>query len=71
MARELYQIFQSDPGLPIKFKVEPLSFCIAETRFNRGSGGGDFMLPAAFRRSRKLDRKPRRPGVLVIGQPFF
>lgn len=71
MARELYQIFQTAPGLPVKFKVDPLSFCIAETRFNRGSGGGDFMLPAAFEDLGSWAANLSGPGVLVIGQPFF
>jgi len=71
MARELFQIFQTAPGLPVKFKVEPLSFCIAETRFNRGSGGGDFMLPAAFDDLGNWAANLEGPGVLVLGQPFF
>jgi hypothetical protein len=71
MARELYQIFQTTPGLSVKFKVEPLSFCIAETRFNRGSGGGDFMLPAAFDDLGDWAANLDGPGVLVVGQPFF
>jgi len=71
MARQLFQIFQSVPGLPVKFKVEPLSFCIAETRFNRGSSGGDFRLPAAFDDLGNWAANLDGPGVLVIGQPFF
>jgi len=70
-ARELYQIFQTVPGLPVKFKVEPLSFCIAETRFNRGSAGGDFMLPATFDDLGNWAATLDGPGVLVLGQPFF
>jgi phosphodiesterase/alkaline phosphatase D-like protein len=71
IARELYQIFQTTPDWPVKFKVEPLSFCIAETRFNRGSGGSDFMLAAAFDDIGNWAANLEGPGVIVVGQPFF
>jgi hypothetical protein len=74
IARELYQIFQTVPGWPIQFKVDPLSFCIAETRFNRGSGSGgagDFMPTVEFEEIGRWAANLAGPGVLVIGQPFF
>lgn len=71
IAHELYQVFQTSTDWPVKFKVEPLSFCIADTRFNRGSGGGDFMLPAAFEDVGTWAANLEGPGVLVVGQPFF
>ena len=51
IAHELYKIFQTNPGFAVKFKINPLSFCIAETRFSRGSGRdgvGDFMQAAVL-----------------------
>jgi len=74
IAHELYKIFQTTPGFPVKFKVEPLSFCIAETRFNRGSGGGgggDLMPQPALEDIGNWAANLRGPGVLVVGQPFF
>lgn len=74
IARDLYRIFQTEPGLPTRFKVEPLSFCIAETRFNRGSGGGgegDFMPQPDLDEIGKWTANLEGPGVLVIGQPFL
>jgi hypothetical protein len=71
IGRQLYEIFQTSPGFPTQFKVEPLSFCIAETRFNRGPGGSQLMLQAAFEEIGKWARDLEGPGVLVVGQPFF
>lgn len=74
IARELYQIFQTTPSPPTRFKVDPLSFFIAETRFNRGSGGGglgDVMPQLDFEKIGKWTSSLDGPGVLVIGQPFF
>lgn len=74
IARDLYKIFQTSPGAPVRFKIAPLSFCIAETRFNRGphSGGSGDLMPQAYMDeigswTASLDG----PGVLVLGQPFF
>ena len=74
IARNLYQIFQTTPALSVKFKVEPLSFCIAETRFNRGSGrgdAGDLLPPATLEDIGNWAATLGGPGVLVVGQPFF
>jgi hypothetical protein len=74
ISHELYQIFQTSPGAPVRFKVEPLSFCIAETRFNRGSGsggGGEFMRQNDLDEIGKWAASLGGPGVLVIGQPFL
>lgn len=69
----LYKIFQTVPSSPVRFKIDPLSFCICETRFNRGSGGadGDFMSPANLRDIGNWIAGLTGPGVLVLGQPFF
>jgi hypothetical protein len=74
IGHELYRIFQTPPGFPVKFKVEPLSFCIAETRFNRGSGGGgtgELMPQPALEDIGNWAANLAGPGVLVVGQPFF
>lgn len=83
IARELYQIFQTsrnppgqfqvDPSRssPIEFSVPPLSFCIADTRFNRQPAPGDFMLPEDLEAIRNWIDNLDGPGVLVVGQPVF
>jgi hypothetical protein len=74
IARTLYRIFQTVPGSPTRFKIDPLSFCITETRFNRGSGGGgagDFMSLADLEEIGKWTAGLDGPGILVVGQPFF
>ena len=71
IAQNLYRIFQTVPSAPVRFKIDPLSFCICETRFNRGPGGGDFMSPANLREIGSWTASLTGPGVLVLGQPFF
>ena len=74
IARTLYKIFQTSPGLPVRFKVDPLSFCVAETRFFRGRGGsdnGEFMPQAHLDEIRDWSANLEGPGVMVLGQPFF
>jgi hypothetical protein len=71
MARQLYTIFQTDAGRPLTFKVAPLSFCIAETRYDRGPDGSNLMPPEAMNAIGKWARDLDGPGVLVVGQPFF
>jgi hypothetical protein len=74
VARELYQIFQTDPVWPVQFKVDPLSFFIADTRFHRdsGSGGGGNLMPKdQFEAIGSWSATLNGPGVLVVGQPFF
>jgi hypothetical protein len=71
IASNLYKIFQTVPGGPVTFKVDPLSFCIFETRFNRGSGGGDFTSAANLKALGNWTRSLTGPGILVVGQPFF
>jgi hypothetical protein len=74
IAQNLYKIFQVSPGLPVQFRIEPVSFCIADTRFSRGTGrnGGTAFMPAADldaigNWTANLDG----PGVLVVGQPIL
>jgi hypothetical protein len=73
IASNLFQIFQTVPSAPIRFNIDPLSFCICETRFNRGHGGGDgdFMSPANLQAIGQWTAGLNGPGVLVVGQPFF
>jgi len=71
IATNLYKIFQTVPGAPVRFNIDPLSFCICETRFNRGSAGGDFMLTANLQEIGNWTRSLNGPGVLVLGQPLF
>jgi len=71
IGHQLYQVFQTTPGFPTRFKVEPLSFCIADTRFNRGPGGSFLMLQPAFEEIGKWSANLDGPGVLVFGQPLF
>jgi hypothetical protein len=83
MARQLYQVFQTargspahfslnpSPHPPIRFKVNPLSFCIADTRFNRQSSRANLMLPQDLNAIEGWIDNLDGPGILVIGQPFF
>ena len=71
IATTLYKIFQTVPSAPVRFNIDPLSFCVCETRFNRGSGGGDFMSQANLQEIGNWTRSLNGPGILVLGQPFF
>jgi hypothetical protein len=74
IGHEMFRIFQTTPGPPTIFKVDPLSFCLADTRINRGSGSGgrgDVMLQADFEKIGEWTANLTGPGVLVVGQPFF
>ena len=73
IGQNLYRIFQTVPSGPVTFKIEPLSFCICETRFNRGHGGGDgdFMSAANLQAIGQWMAGLTGPGILVVGQPFF
>jgi len=73
IAQNLYRIFQTVPSGPVTFKIEPLSFCICETRFFRGHGGGDndFMSEANLQAIGQWMAGLTGPGILVVGQPFF
>ncbi len=75
IARELYQIFQTDPPThprpPLTFDVAPLSFCIAETRFFRERARGNLMPPADLQAIGTWLRNLNGPGCLVLGQPLF
>ena len=71
LGRDLYKVFQTTPGYPFHFVVEPLSFCVAETRFNRGKDGSTLMDADAFKEIEKWASTLNGPGVLVLGQPFF
>lgn len=73
VGRDLYKIFQTEPSPPKTLKVGPLSFCVAETRFSRGSGGGagDFMPAQDLEFVRNWISNLDGPGALVVGQPLF
>jgi len=73
IATNLYRIFQTVPSAPVRFNIDPLSFCICETRFNRGHGGGDgdFMSPANLQAIGQWTAGLTGPGILVLGQPFL
>jgi len=74
IGQKLYTIFQTVPWAPVVFKIAPLSFCICETRFNRGFGGladSDFMSAENLRKIGDWTAGLTGPGVLVLGQPFF
>ena len=74
IASNLYKIFQTVPGAPVQFKIDPLSFCVCETRFSRTSdsgGVGNFMSPANLQQIGQWTASLTGPGVLVLGQPFF
>lgn len=74
IGQNLYRIFQTVPSAPVRFKIDPLSFCICETRFSRGSGGNDdsdFMSVENLRAIGDWTASLTGPGVLVLGQPFF
>ncbi len=73
IARTLYTTFQTSPGLPVTFKIDPLSFCIAETRFFRGKKRetGEFAPQAHIDEIGRWTASLDGPGVLVLGQPFF
>jgi len=71
IAQNLYRIFQTVPFSPVRFSIAPLSFCICETRFNRGPSPGTFMSAANLREIGNWTASLTGPGVLVLGQPFF
>lgn len=71
IAQNLYRIFQTEPWTPVRFKIEPLSFCICETRFSRGPSPGEFMSATNLREIGNWTASLTGPGVLVLGQPFF
>lgn len=70
IGRQLFEIFQT-PKRINKFRVGALGFCLIDTRYNRGHGGGDFMAPADLETVGQWADSLEGPGVLVIGQPFF
>ncbi len=73
IARTLYTTFQTSPGFPVRFKVDPLSFCVTETRFFRGKkrDSGEFIPQAHLDEIGTWTAGLDGPGVLVLGQPFF
>src|SRR5437762_1435029 len=74
IGHDLFRIFQTTPGPPTIFNIDPLSFCITDTRINRGSGSGgrgDLMHQDDFEKIGDWTASLNGPGVLVVGQPFF
>ncbi len=74
IGHDMFRIFQTTAGSPTVFKIDPLSFCLADTRTNRGSGSGgrgDLMQQSDFEKIGDWTASLTGPGVLVVGQPFF
>ncbi|MEO8604525.1 MAG: hypothetical protein ABI629_18280, partial [bacterium] len=69
-ARRVYDVFQSDAAVTI-FDVGALSFCVLDTRVDRGEGLSQFMTSANLQRVQGWIAALRGPGVLVLGQPLF
>jgi hypothetical protein len=69
-ARQLFDIFQTPDRVTI-FNVGTLSFCLADTRYNRAPDRSALMTPADFARVETWLAHLTGPGVLVVGQPFF
>ncbi|MDA2912513.1 hypothetical protein MYX77_00885 [Acidobacteriia bacterium AH_259_A11_L15] len=75
-ARELYKIFQnSDPAKrPPRFDVPPLSFLVADCRYNREPGDSEFLSAVQLLRLNDwIDNLNSRKwcGFLCLGQPIF
>jgi hypothetical protein len=70
IGRELYHAFQSESPVE-QFSVNPLSFCIADTRLNRDRNRQNFMLDEDLQTVGAWIRGLQGPGVLVLGQPIF
>lgn len=83
IAHQLYRIFQLEPRAPanepqrnppIILEIPPISFCIADTRFNRDPfkrNGANLMLPKDFEEIGAWAGGLSGPGFLVVGQPLF
>jgi hypothetical protein len=69
-ATRLFRVFQL-PSPLIRFDVDPLSFCIADTRINRDTKGEGFMDDEDLRTVGRWIEGLRGPGVLVVGQPVL
>jgi len=71
----LFQDFQSpEPpltGRPQTFRVDPLSFFVADTRVYRRQGDSHFMRDDDLSALEQWVRNLDGPGVLVLGQPVF
>lgn len=70
IARELYRVFQATSNLTT-FSVEPLSFCVADTRLDRSSNQTTFMQAGDLGALGSWVAGLRGPGVLVLGQPVL
>ena len=70
VARDLYRVFQT-PAVTTTFAVEPVSFFIADTRFNRRDDRSDFVLSADLDRVTAWVEGLEGPGVLALGQPIL
>lgn len=67
-AEKLFRAFQSEKTVRI-FDVPPLSFCLADTRIERGKGR--FISPKNLRKIQEWMASLAGPGVLVLGQPLL
>ena len=66
-AKTLFQAFQSTSSLT-EFEIDPLSFCIADTRINRDVKSERFMDDDDLEAVKRWIKGLKGPGVLVIGQ---
>ena len=70
-ATDLFRAFQFDsepPSSLIRFEVDPLSVCVADTRINREPKGKRFMRDDDLEAVGRWIRELNGPGVLVVGQ---
>src|SRR5215472_3526919 len=71
IARDLFRVFQTESDHPVTFKVGPLSFCNADTRFFRQPAHGNLIPPVDLDAIGQWMSQLDGPGLLVVGQPFF
>lgn len=71
IARHLYTEFQCPAPNPVRFSIDPLTFCVADTRMDRDDSSINFMLPESLNSVRSWIESRSGPGVLVLGQPLF
>jgi len=69
-AADLFRAFQS-PSPFVEFKVDPLSFCIVDTRINRDIKSRRFMNDDDLEALKQWIKGLKAPGVLVVGQPLM
>ncbi|HEY7640517.1 MAG TPA: hypothetical protein VH814_12410 [Steroidobacteraceae bacterium] len=71
VAGKLYAGFQNPTTAPVKFKIGPLSFCIADLRMDRDDARRDLMSGTSLNSIEDWIAGLSGPGVLAIGQLLF